>query len=324
LSGKFIKLTADISLSGFSTGAGWTPIGNYSTSSIVFAGNFDGAGFTVSNLYINIPSATAAVYAGLFGYVSAGTIQNLGVSGSVSATTSGGANYIAGCVGGITGYAAGRITSCYNTASVSMISTSSAYDYMAGNVGGIAGATAVNVTMCYNAGMINLSSNYRTHAGGIVGDIKATAITIEGCYNTGEVSTNSSASIGGVESAAGGIVAYVDVSNTTIKNCYNAAAVTATGGGECVCWRHSRGCNKWFGWPFCGSRKQLLQYKQIFGRGVRRPWQRHPTELHGGSDHGGDDGSRRADVDVRSELGERVYKAGKRGQLVLSGACGFL
>lgn len=64
-------LTADIDLAGYSDGDGWEPIG---TNGSRFTGTFDGAGFTISNLTINSPSAD---FIGLFGYAEGATIQNV-------------------------------------------------------------------------------------------------------------------------------------------------------------------------------------------------------------------------------------------------------
>ncbi|MBU0561737.1 MAG: hypothetical protein KKG93_19470, partial [Bacteroidetes bacterium] len=70
--------TADIvasSTSSWNSGAGWTPIGNATTS---FAGSYNGQGHIISGLFINRPSTG---YIGLFGSTSSSTIQNLGVTG---------------------------------------------------------------------------------------------------------------------------------------------------------------------------------------------------------------------------------------------------
>ena len=59
-------------------------------------------------LYIN---ASGGDKQGLFGYVSGGTIENLGVDGGVTGKTD---------VGGVVGYNdKGTVQNCYNTAAVS-------------------------------------------------------------------------------------------------------------------------------------------------------------------------------------------------------------
>lgn len=120
--GKFIRLTADIDLSGvcgFVDNSGvmvsWTPIGTRDCS---FKGTFDGDKHKITGLYISVSDSDNQ---GLFGVVgSDGEVKNLGVDGRVS----GGSN-----VGGVVGVNNGTVTSCYNTGTVSGSS----------NVGGIAG-----------------------------------------------------------------------------------------------------------------------------------------------------------------------------------------
>ena len=62
-------LGADIDLSAYSSGKGWTPIGN----SVHFTGTFDGNGHKITNLYIN----TLNGYQGLFSYTENATIKTL-------------------------------------------------------------------------------------------------------------------------------------------------------------------------------------------------------------------------------------------------------
>ena len=55
---------------------GWAPIGDFSNS---YTATFDGRGHTISNLYINRPSASDV---GLFGVLGAGSnLRNLGIVG---------------------------------------------------------------------------------------------------------------------------------------------------------------------------------------------------------------------------------------------------
>ena len=64
-------LANNIDLSAYSTGKGWTPIGN---NSVNFSGDFDGNGYQISNLYINNPNGD---YLGLFGKTAGSNIKNL-------------------------------------------------------------------------------------------------------------------------------------------------------------------------------------------------------------------------------------------------------
>jgi uncharacterized repeat protein (TIGR02543 family) len=249
MSGKYIKLTANIDLSAYKGGAGWEPIGNRSiTSSIYFAGDFDGGGFEVSNLYINT-TASFATHAGLFGCLgSAGTVKNLGVSGSVSASGS-----LYNYAGGIVGQNYGSIISCYNTGSVSASggrdnsaggiagrnfgsiencyntgSVSASGDSISNYAGGIAGNNDGSIISCYNTGSVSASggSNNNNYAGGIAGETYSSNGSIESCYNTGSVSAS-----GGSNSNnfAGGITGY-NRDSGSIESCYNTGSVSASGG----------------------------------------------------------------------------------------------
>ena len=97
--GKTVKLSSDIDLNGYS----WFQIGTSST--YPFAGNFDGNGKTISNLYIQTKSS----YAGLFGYVASGaSISNLNMVNvtvdDLSATADGTYSF-----GAVVGYCPGSV-----------------------------------------------------------------------------------------------------------------------------------------------------------------------------------------------------------------------
>ena len=191
----------------YNNGAGFAPIGS---SAFAFTGTFDGDGYVIKNLYVNIKSSSFDVYAGLFGY-NEGTIKNLGiVDGSVSASSP------FAYAGGIAGYNyKGTITNCYNTGSVS--ASSDDYTY----AGGIAGYNKGTIQNCYNTGSVSASSDDNTYAGGIAGYNKEGTIT--NCYNIGVVSASSSSNY--AYAYAGGIAG---VNEGTITNCYNTGSVLAS------------------------------------------------------------------------------------------------
>ncbi len=71
--GAYYKLTANIDLNGTS----WTPVGFHSSTTgytTVFSGNFDGNGYTISNVTINSASTS---YVGFFGFLYNATVKNL-------------------------------------------------------------------------------------------------------------------------------------------------------------------------------------------------------------------------------------------------------
>ena len=196
------KLTADILLNdtegwenwGSTAPANtWTPIGN---SSQPFTGTLDGAGHSVSGIYIN----SEADYQGLVGYLgSGGALQNLGVK----------ASYIKGRnrVGGVCGEDWGTVNNCYNTGNVTGNS----------QVGGVCGYKQGNVTNCYNTGNVTGSDA----VGGVCGTNNG---TVTNCYNTGSV-TGSSYYVGGVCGNSWG----------NVTNCYNTGSVAGNRyvGGVC-------------------------------------------------------------------------------------------
>lgn len=167
----------------------WTPIGN---NSKIYIGTFEGNNKTISGLYAN----TTNYYTGLFGYISTGNVQNLGVINSYFK----GSRY----VGGIAGASCANITNCYNTSIV------------VGNnyVGGIVGyAYHGRTSDCYNTGDVTGNSYY---VGGVAGTNEDYSL-ITKCYNTGTIKSTSY-SVGGV----------VGANRSSVTNCYNAGSVTGT------------------------------------------------------------------------------------------------
>ena len=147
------KLTKDIDLAGFP----WTPIGNTSKG---FAGELDGAGFAVRNLYIY----STADNQGLIGRLGTnGKVHDLTVTGSVTTTGN--------TAGGIVGHAPAKtsVINCLNEADVT------AKTCVAGVVGKTQGnvANANNaknapiIKNCGNTGTITATDAKSGNAGGI-------------------------------------------------------------------------------------------------------------------------------------------------------------
>ena len=253
----YAKLTDNIDLSGQTN---WTPIG--SSSSKVFAGEFDGNGHTISGL--TIKDATTQ-YQGLFGYVKNGTIKKLTVEGSVETKS----NQAAGIVG--YGYPV-TIENCTNKASVTATTKGNIGGIVAGVggaseiincsnegnisgaaqlVGGIAGsASGATIQNCENSGTITCGADKPTQnafgVGGIVGagGTSNSKSTIIRCSNTGKINSNikstggiagrlagtmtacyNTAAVTGIYET-GGIVGGIGAKDTTITDCYNLGSVT--------------------------------------------------------------------------------------------------
>ena len=201
--GVTVYLTKDIKLTS-NASKPWIPIGNCdvengnlaenTTNKKVFAGIFDGNGYTISGVYIDSNSN----YVGLFGY-NEGTIKNLKLKES---TIKSNKSYI----GGIAAYNTGTIKNCHNYANI--ISNSSK-----GAFGGITGYSVnANILECSNKGKLEGTNGY---IAGITGYANATEI--RDSYNKGEIKASAF--------AAAGICGLSE--NSWIYNCYNNGAVTA-------------------------------------------------------------------------------------------------
>lgn len=179
-------LTADIELCGYA----WTPIGDASHK---YTGTFDGNGHVIQNLFID----TTEDYQGLFGYLGAATVKNLGVTGSVTTTGMRAA--------GIAAYASNNavITECFNAVNVTA-------KKWAGGIAGMLQSYKVTITDCYNTGSIQATGT-EGYAGGIAAAGTGTNMgaTMTNCYNVG--------TIRGAKNI-GGISCYTE--KNKYQNCY--------------------------------------------------------------------------------------------------------
>ena len=206
---------------GWNSGVGFVPIGNLSTP---FAGSFNGNSYTISNLFIDLPSTNNV---GLFGYTSGATISNTGLL-NVNIT---GQEYVGGlaglaeyssavsnsyAIGSVTGSliagglvgdigASGSISDSYSEGSTT------ASNYVGGLMG--VGEASSNISNSYSSDSVTGSSDY---VGGLAGYIESSAV-ISNSYATGSVTG------GGV---IGGLVGEND--HSTISNSYATGSVTGT------------------------------------------------------------------------------------------------
>ena len=216
LSGYY-KLVNDIDLASWGN---WEPIG--ADSNNPFRGVFDGNGYVINKMTININSNH--VNAGLFGCLRGGTIKNVGIVDFVINVTS--SNYA--CVGSIAGVINySTINNCYNTGNVNIMST--AWESRVGGIVGY-GDFASTISNCYNTGNLNVTSNsWETNVGGISG--KTSCCLLINCYNTGNVnavnvrSTSGGTHVGGI--AGKGNWQYVSSPPVNVRNCYTTGEVNA-------------------------------------------------------------------------------------------------
>ncbi len=219
----YYKQTADINFADASpaittwdVNKGWTPIGNVYPQP-AFTGNYNGQGFTISNLYIN---RSITDYLSLFGYLIGGTIKNVGL---VNVTITG-RDYVGGLVGVVS---SGSVINCYATGSVGGRN----------NLGGLVGyASSGTITNCYSLGTLSGTS----YVGGLVGyftlgtlatsysskTVNATGFNVGGLvgYNNGTI--NNSYAIGGVSSTSNTVGGLVGSNNKFINKCYSTGSVS--------------------------------------------------------------------------------------------------
>ena len=206
---------------------GWVPIGDNSddTGTTNFTGTLDGNDFTISNLYVNITTATA-IYAGLFGVTNTDSeVQNLGlldVYVKVSGGMSGSMNIY---VGGLVGWSrVNSITNCYVTGTVT---TTGPRNHLVGTGGLVGGNFDTTISNCYTTATVSGEGNRFVYTGGLIGH-NNTGSVISNCYATGDVT----ATIVERELYTGGLVGWSFKAN--INNCYATGDVTGTGAGSSI------------------------------------------------------------------------------------------
>jgi hypothetical protein len=230
----------DLDVAPFNTGEGFEPIGNESGYDSMhgyldaFRGTFDGAGYNISNLYINRPSEFNV---GLFGYVSSSSssIKNVGIIDAnvrgyryvgallgqgygtqVENSFSTGQVYAESYLGGLLGFLSGSINNSYSSVDVTRTSSSTS-SYLGGLVG-YSGTDGI-INNSYATGTVV----GRDFTGGFVGYNSGSYIY--NSYATGDVSGRQR--VGGFagQQIPMGSDPYV---GGQIHNCYATGNVTAT------------------------------------------------------------------------------------------------
>ena len=235
---KNFVLTANIDLNGLP----WTPIANSFSDALlggsdyrIFAGNFDGNGYTISN--VSIGSEAAPLEADVFGLFGAteGKISNLNLDTvsihGIAKIASIGA--VVGFAGGLVGSSGGSIENCHVTGlTMDMSAPSNVYAaayWVGGLVGALDGTQLINE--CSVSGSITENAG-KGSIGGLIGELgKAAKIT----YSRSNVTVNVKAdSRGGAD--VGGFIGKGNGktdAETVIRNCYATRNVTGgayTGG----------------------------------------------------------------------------------------------
>ena len=234
---KYFVLTANINLNGLP----WTPIANSFSDALfggtdyrIFAGNFDGKGYTISN--VSIGSETTPFESDVFGLFGAtgGKISTLNLDTvSIHGVAKIASGYVVGIAGGLVGSSAGSIENCHVTGlAMDMSAPSNGYAaayWVGGLVGALDGAQLINE--CSVSGSITEKAG-KGSIGGLIGELgKAAKIT----YSRSDVAVNVKADSRGGANVGG----FIGKGNgktdaeTIIRNCYATGNVTGgayTGG----------------------------------------------------------------------------------------------
>ena len=239
---KNFVLTANIDLNELP----WTPIANSFSNALfggsdyrVFAGNFDGNGYTISKVFI--VSETTPFESDVFGLfgATAGKISNLNldtvsIHGIAKIAKTAWGDAVVGFAGGLVGSSGGSIENCHVTglamdmSAPSNVRRAAAY-WVGGLVGALDGAQLINE--CSVSGTITENAG-KGSIGGLIGELgKAAKIT----YSRSNVTVNVKAdSRGGAD--VGGFIGKGNGktdAETVIRNCYATGNVTGgayTGG----------------------------------------------------------------------------------------------
>ena len=206
---------ANIDLTGYSSGEGWTPIGTYdgvsAVSSTSFRAAFDGNGYKITNLKINVSDKN---YIGLFGYVMGATIENIALEN---------ANVTNG-TGKETGSLIGHVTTDLENIKVkTQVKNCYATGEVAGKdmTGGLIGLFAHSkIEDCYSECTVSGKVKY---VGGFIG--YSMNLTVGNSYSVGDVNVTE------------GYTSYFPYANFigtidhigNILNCYSQGSLTVNG-----------------------------------------------------------------------------------------------
>ena len=196
LDGDYI-LTSDIDLSGIN----WEPIGSFTntTTKSPFTGTFDGNGYKIINLTIDLPSKSSV---GLFGHTERAIISNVALE-DINVT---GNSRVGGLVG--SAHSGSKISNSYSTGSVKGI----------GRAGGLVGDadSGAEINNSYSTSSVELTGTQRSNAGGLVGRAN-NSTTISNSSATGSVAGRT-----GLGGLVGGFA------NSTIENSCASGTVRGT------------------------------------------------------------------------------------------------
>ncbi len=211
LKGKYV-LMGDIDLSGVD----WLPVGSVDEP---FTGEFNGNGYSISNLSLNVNEGTATQNVGFFASTSDATISNLILDNVIVNTP---ASYNKGSVGTLIGVAADT-----NIDNVTVRNSKvQGHQKTGGLIGSIATNGVATNTKITNVNIdVEVNSSY--YSGGLVGYVESlgnSSLIIENTVVSGNITAN--------KKAAGGFIGEGGESIVTINKCNSSANVSAVDGAE--------------------------------------------------------------------------------------------
>lgn len=236
----YVKLTDDIDLNpgfvftengytGDGTPVEWSPIGNSVTAPHAFFGVFDGAGHSISGVYINEKSSTGSYGAtGLFRYVDSnnltGTVKNLEVKNSYIGSMS-------HATGSIVGVNCGTVDNCESSAFVHVNASTGSFGGIGGIVGNNNNYWAITTNCTFTGSVVADNASGTPYVGGIAGhNYKG---YVGDCTNSGTV-TAAVDKVGGIVGAniplntSSNDKSYGEEYDGKVEDCVNTGAVTGT------------------------------------------------------------------------------------------------
>lgn len=166
---------------------GWNPIGDGSNP---FTGIFDGSGYRITDLIVDMPDASGWTYAGLFGHTIGASFSDVSVEGEVNLGGEGNAGMLVGNASENDEYGVPGISDCNSSGAVNITSPGS------GNAGGLVGGQLDGLLQdCYSTANVfvsttaNADKSYQCTAGGLLG-YGSRGLRINRSFATGDVSAS--------------------------------------------------------------------------------------------------------------------------------------
>ncbi|MCX6304051.1 MAG: T9SS type A sorting domain-containing protein [Bacteroidetes bacterium] len=276
--------TADINAAqsrNWDGGNGFSPIGNYSDTSINIS--YNGKGHIIDSIYINRPNTTLN---GLFGVVKNAAIDSLSVT-NVSII---GSNYCGGLVGAVGGNS--KIRHCSSSGNISTSVNSNGY--VGGLIGRMLSLNPDTIKYCYSSASVSSNADFYNNIGGFIGQNGGASQYITQCYATGivfidpaKLISNSSGGFAGINS---GIVesSYWDIETTGqtsggkstsgIFNVYGETTAQMKTQSTFTGWNFT---NNWFMSPACNNGYPCFYYAPEAGTLAASSLGNHEATLNG-------------------------------------------